>query len=108
MLCGDIIRRVLQHEDVSLVVRLDGPSPAILNEPLLARAEARRLVLHRALGPLCDQLHVPYFGLEDGIAYVRANLLHEDGLHSSEKDHARMGAEETAAILAAWRAAHPA
>ena len=102
-LSGDVIRRILQHEQVSLIVRLDGPTPTILNRSMIARAEARRLVMHRALDTLCEQLHVPYIGLEDGIDYIRQGYLYKDGLHSSEKDHVRMAAEETAAILKVWR-----
>ena len=103
-LSGEVIRRILQHEQVSLIVRLDGPTPTILNRAMIARAEARRLVVHRALDTLCEQLHVPYIGLEDGIDYIRQGYLYKDGLHSSEKDHVRMAAEETAAILKVWRA----
>jgi len=111
-----IVRRILCHREVSLIVRgaewaplytvrrrkPGPPTVTRFNRSRHARAEARRLLVHRALESLCEQLHVPYFGAEDGIAYIREGYLCDDGLHSNAQNHVRMAAEETEAILTIW------
>lgn len=113
-----IIRRILCHKEVSLIVRgaewsslysvrrrkPRPPSVTLFNRSRHARAEARRLVVHRALASLCEQLQVPYFGAEDGLAYIREGYLCNDGIHSNAQNHVRMAAQETGAILEAWNA----
>ena len=104
-----VIRRVLQHEEVSLIVRgseWSSPvhSPAVATTAIPARAEGRRLAVHREVGGLCERLHVPYFGVEDGLQYARDGLLCPDSIHPSARTHANMAAQETAAILDIWRA----
>jgi hypothetical protein len=104
-LMGTVIRRILTHEDVSLLVRgsewaSPTRTPGLRNWTLLERGEARRRTVHRALKPLCEQLHVPYFCVEDGLGYFRENRLCADGLHPNAATHARMAAEEIAVILA--------
>ena len=68
---------------------------------MLARAEGRRLVVHRALKAVCEQADVRYFGAEDGLAYFRQGDLCADGIHPNAGPHARMASQETTAILAA-------
>ena len=101
------VRRILRHEQVALVVR--GPMYPVINagmESLLPRGEARRLVVHRAVRALCADVHVPYFGTEDGIAYRHNHLAH-DGIHQNELAHAEMASEESGAYISAWREQHP-
>ena len=100
-----VIRRVLQHEEVSLIVRGPVyPNVTILNRSMLARGEVRRRIVHRALEALCAQLHVPYIGEADGLAYIGQKYLCDDGLHPNEKAHLRLAAEETEELLKIWRA----
>ena len=96
-----VIRRVLRHEEITLVVGGSRyPNVSQLSRTILARGEARRLMVHRALKNLCAQLYIPYTGIEDGLEYVRQGHLCADGLHQNAKAHARMATEETEAILA--------
>ena len=102
-----IVRRVLRHEEVSLIVRgYEWPtptrSPGVLNHKMLARAEARRRKVDRALGVLCGQLHIPFWGAEDGLRIIREGYVGADGMHPNEKNHARMAVEETEVILKIW------
>lgn len=99
------IRRILQHENVVLIVR--GPliaETAGCSAAVQARAEERRRAVDSAVARLCAELHVHYTGCRAAPpAEAVAPFRGPDRLHLNAGGHRRVGLEETEAHLAAWR-----
>ncbi len=104
----DALRRVVRREHIAVVVR--GPQLAALSldDPAAReRGERRRLIVHRHLAKICQQLHIQYIGEEDGRPFRdRPELFLPDGLHASTVWHAEMAAGEAPELIRAWRELH--
>jgi hypothetical protein len=90
---------------VSLVVR--GPQAFADVSPsgaARARAEQRRLHVHRGLRDLCRELHVEYVGFDEPVYRTasRPGLLADD-LHRDAAGKHADAEQETAVILRAWQ-----
>ncbi|MEO9254663.1 MAG: SGNH/GDSL hydrolase family protein [Tepidiformaceae bacterium] len=99
------LRRILQRENVVLIVRgplvseAGGTSPATQR-----RYEEQRRYVDRAVADRCAALHVYYTGCR--AAPPASELLiyrGPDRLHMNPLGHELMGREEAAAAVAAWR-----
>jgi hypothetical protein len=104
----EAIRTVIRHEGVVLVVKGSrGASKGGMTGRQQRRKEARRLQVHRALAPLCAQLHVRYIGSEQPLwkdpAHKRPKGTRVgDGLHSNARGH-EIGGERLFGLLRdAW------
>jgi hypothetical protein len=99
------IRRIVAREDIALAVR--GPRVAFATEDSPAAksaAEKRRLLVHRRISKLCEQLHIPYMGWDSAsAAHDRPGEFQSDLIHGTVAFHAETAEAEAATILAAWR-----
>jgi hypothetical protein len=101
------VRRILQRENVVALVR--GPLVAESGGASLRaqrRLEARRRYVDRALAERCAGMHVHYTGCR--AAPPISELLPyrgPDRMHLNALGHERVGREEAAAVLTAWRIA---
>jgi hypothetical protein len=98
------IRRVLQHENVVLVVR--GPliaETAGCSRAIRDRAEEDRRRVDRAIARLCAEVHVHYTGCREAPPLPSvARFRGPDRLHLNAAGHRRVGIEEAQAHLTAW------
>jgi hypothetical protein len=107
----ETIRRVLAREDIALLVKGtgDGRGPKDNIPGSHERFTKRRTEVEGTIERFCQGLHVPYIGTgRNPTAEQRMDLKQGDGLHRGAPSHERMGRWEGEAMLAAYRAFHPA
>jgi hypothetical protein len=99
------LRRIVQRENIVVVVR--GPlvsESGGTSGKTQQRLEQQRRYVDRALADRCAALHIHYTGCRS--APPMSELLHyrgPDRMHMNALGHERMGREEAAAVVSAWR-----
>lgn len=99
-----LLRVILRREGVAVVVRGGFPPFAARRGAARARADARYAAMHDGLAQLCARLHVPFLEDERGLTDAELRSLKEPDLtHPNRAGHARIGALDGEALIAAWR-----
>lgn len=91
---SDCVRFCVRNEGIILILRVeDGYKDSTMSARQNARKERRRLEVHSALKPLCDQLHVIYSGGGTAVQKTGRDAVNSDsfrvgdGLHSNTLGH---------------------
>jgi hypothetical protein len=102
------IRRVLRHEEITLVVRGAVPPMHMGASPLgRSRSVRRYLEMDTAVQALCQKLHVEYMASPPHDS-GKPELFLRDRFHFNAAGHAILGQIEAEAMVRAWRRSHGA
>lgn len=101
------LRKVLAHEGVILLVRgnEDWPIPTASGR-FNRRNHTRNLAMSAAMKDVCDRLRVPY-AQRPSLTASEITTLNGAGFHSTADEQRKAGEFDGAAMIAAWRSAHP-